>query len=94
MILLNNTDREKKKWNSQKLIGKKRFVLIYGVLLWGVCGSLIYGILTIFFNPNSRNYNISGIVARFVSYAIIFGLVGIVVSMAQWNFKSKKYDNK
>ncbi|KPU44797.1 hypothetical protein OXPF_18830 [Oxobacter pfennigii] len=91
---MNNTDREKKKCNNQKLIGKKRFILIYGVLLWGVYGSLIFGILTIFFNPNPKNYNIASIVARFVSYAIIFGLGGIVVSMVQWNFKSKKYDNK
>ncbi|MBC8062749.1 MAG: hypothetical protein H7Y18_19125 [Clostridiaceae bacterium] len=83
---------EKEKWDKQKTMGKKKFKLVYGV--WGVCISIIYGILTIFFNPNSINYNILGILFRFIIFAIIFGLSGILMGVMDWNAKAKKFDNK
>jgi len=52
-VLLNNMDNEREKWRKQKCMGKKKFILIYGGLLWGG-GSIVYSILTIFFNPNKE----------------------------------------
>ena len=88
---MNNINSEKEKWNKQKSMGKKKFILVYGVLLW-VCGSILYGILTIFFNPNPINYNILGVIFRFITYAIIFGLCGIVYGVILWTQKVRKFD--
>lgn len=88
MILLNEMNSDKEKWQKQKSLGKKKYILINGALLW-ISGSIVYSILTIFFNPNPRDYNITGIFARFISYAIIFGLCGIVTASRLWNAKIK-----
>jgi len=50
-------DNEREKWKKQKFMGKKKFILIYGGLPWGG-GSIVYSILTIFFNPNPRKFDI------------------------------------
>jgi hypothetical protein len=76
-----------------KIYGEKKFILIYGGLPWGG-GSIEYSILTIFFNPNPRNHNITGIISRFILYAIIFGLGGVLVGYTEWNAKVRKFDNK
>lgn len=91
---MSNIDRAKERWNKEKSMGKKRFILVYGVLLWGVCISIIYGTLTIFFNPNPINYNILGIFLRFIAYSIIFGLCGTLFSMGLWHINLKKFNNK
>ena len=91
--LLNNKDSEREKWKKQKVMGKKKFILIYGGLPWGGA-SIVYSILTIFFNPNLRDYNITGIISRFILYAIIFGLGGALVGYTQWNAKVRKFDDK
>jgi len=93
-ILLSNIARAKERWNKQKSMGKKRFILVYGVLLWGVCISIIYGTITIFFNPNPINYNILGILFRYIAYSIIFGLGGILFSIGLWHINLNKFDNK
>jgi len=92
-FLLNNINSEREKWKKQKLMGKRKFILIYGGLLW-VGGSMIYSILTIFFNPNLRKYDITAILSRFILYAIIFGLCGILVGYIKWNLKVRKFDNQ
>lgn len=93
MILLNKIDNEKEKWKKQKLMGKRKFILIHAVLLWGG-GSIVYSILTIFLNPNPRNYDITGILSRFIFNAIIFGLCGILGGYINWNSKVRKFDNQ
>ena len=92
MILLTKIDNEREKWKKQKLIGKRKFILIHGVLLCG--GSIVYSILTIFFNPNPRNYDITAILSRFIFNAIIFGLCGILGGYINWNSKVRKFDNQ
>ena len=89
---MNNADRAKEKWNKQKSMGKKKFILIYGVLLWGVCISVIYSTLTIFFSINPISYNIYGIFYRFLAYAIIFGINGVLFSLGLWHINVKKFD--
>lgn len=91
---MSDVDKEQEKWNNQKRMGKKKFILIYGVLLWGICGSLMYSILTIFFNPILEKYSFTQILIRFITYAVIFGLVGIVASVVQWNLKTKKFNKE
>jgi len=90
---MGHLDRQREKWNKQKAIGKTKFVLLYGILLWGLVGSLVYGTLTIFFRANPVNYTLAGIVVRFIFYGIIFGLAGTVVTIRQWDTKVKRFDN-
>ena len=94
VILLNNIDSEKEKWKKQKSMGKLKFILIYGVLLWGGSFTIVYSVFTLFFNPIPRNYNVSDILSRFIMYAIIWGLCGIFVGNTQWNKKVRQFDNK
>ena len=72
-------------------MGKRKFILIYGVLPWGG-GSIIYSVLTIFLIPNPRNYDITGIILRFILYAIIFGLCGILGGYINWHSKVRAFD--
>lgn len=90
---MRHINTQKEKWNKQKSMGKTKFVIFYGILLWGFSGSLVYGTLTIFFSANPVNYNIAGIVARFVAYAIIFGVAGVIVTIRQWDTKVRKFDS-
>ena len=90
---MGHLDRQREKWNKEKVIGKTKFVIIYGVLLWGFSGSLVYGTLTMFFRANPVNYNLEGIIARFIVYGIVFGLAGTGVTSRQWDTKVKKFDN-
>jgi uncharacterized phage infection (PIP) family protein YhgE len=91
VILLNNIDNEREKWKKQKLMGKRKLILIHGVLL--CCGSIVYSVLIIFFNPNPRNYDVTGIFSRFIFNSIIFGLCGILGGYINWNSKVRKFDN-
>jgi len=66
---------------------KSKFILIHGVLFRGIPYSILYSILTIFFNPNTVNYNSSQIITRFIAYAILGGLGGIIIGNVKWNIK-------
>ena len=90
---MRHIDKQKENWNKQKDIGKTRFVILYGILLWGLSGSLVYGTLTIFLRANPLNYTLVGIVVRFLIYAIICGLAGVIVTIRQWDTKVKRFDN-
>ena len=90
---MRHIDKQKAKWNKQKAIGKTKFVILYGILLWGLSGSLVYGTLTIFVSANPVKYTLFGIVARFIIYAIIFGIAGVIVTIRQWDTKVRKFDN-
>ncbi|HEY5561429.1 MAG TPA: hypothetical protein VIK72_06660 [Clostridiaceae bacterium] len=76
-----------------KTHGQEKVYINLGVLMWGG-GSIVYSILTIFLNPNPRNYDITGILTRFILYAIIFGLCGILGGYTKWNSKVRKFDNQ
>ena len=89
---MNDIDNEREKWKKQKLMWKRKFILIYGILMLGG-GSILYSILTIFLNLNPRNYDITGILSRFILYAIIFGLCGITSGYTKWNSIIRRFDN-
>lgn len=88
---MSNTSKEKEKWIKQKSIGKTKYILIYGILLWGISYSAIYGTLTMFFNPNPVNYDINQIITRYIAYGLMGGLGGIMIGNLQWNMKVKKF---
>jgi len=89
---LSKINKEKEKWKTQKAMGKSKYILIHGILLWGIYFSIIYGTLTMFVNPNKVNYDSSQIITRFIAYAIISGLVGIIISNLQWNTNTKRFE--
>lgn len=84
-------NKARESWMKQKKLGRRKYVLIYGV---GVClfFSILYSVLTIFFNPNPSSYTLEGIIARFIVFAIIFGLAGVVYGNYNWNYKSKYFE--
>ena len=91
-VLLKNINKEK--WNKQKLMEKKKFVLIYGVLQWGMITFIISSKLNVFFDSSLINHNSTNMFFRIIIGAIIFGLVGILFGSALWNSRIRKFDNK
>ncbi|MBX4271992.1 hypothetical protein [Clostridium estertheticum] len=92
---MNNMSKEREKWNKQKSMGKLKFVLFYGVLLLGVCSSILCILINMIFNTfftNSSNYTITGILVRLITRTFMFGLFGIFLSIGQWNSNVKKFD--
>ncbi|MGE5627928.1 MAG: hypothetical protein ACM3X7_07395 [Solirubrobacterales bacterium] len=91
---MSNTDRAKEQWNKQKSMGRRKFILVHGGLLWGGCVGLTYGTLTMFFNPNPIDYNVPGIIFRYVFYVIISVITGIFISNIIWNNNAKRFGYK
>ncbi|MBU3072659.1 hypothetical protein [Clostridium estertheticum] len=86
---MNNIEKEKEIWSKQKTMGKKKFVLIYGVLIFGGISSLVYFILTKLFISN-----LSNIIVNIITYTIIMILIGVFLSNKIWNANVKKFENK
>jgi len=78
---------ENNKWKKRRL----KYVIYNGLLLRGVCFSIVYSILTMVFNPRGEVYTSEQIVTRFVVYTIMFSSLGILISNFQWNISKKKY---
>ena len=79
-------------------IKAKSNFIVYAALLYG--GSMFIGIsiFTIFFNLNTMvrmtDYSIITIVFIFIAYAIILGVVGILLGIHIWNTQTREFDNK
>lgn len=89
--LLKNINKEKEKWNKQKNSGRKKFILIHGVLFGGVLYAVLYSIFTMFLHPKAPDYTTTQIITRFIAYAMMGGLAGVVIGSLQWNAKVKKF---
>lgn len=85
-------DKAKQRWEKQKLLGKTKFILFYGVFLYGITASIIYTIITILFERNSVGLSIPVMVIRFLIYLIIFGISGILFGYGIWQSKIKKFN--
>ena len=71
------------KWARIREKGKQRFVLVYGVLGWGVSTGLLWSLLMAFIEPSE---NVWG---KLAIAMIIFPIAGIAFGHLTWN-KSEK----
>ncbi|WP_020674469.1 hypothetical protein [Geopsychrobacter electrodiphilus] len=73
-----------KNWEATRSKGKKRFVLISGVLNWGVLTAILWS-LVMSYTSGSRFLN------YFLIAIVVFPIGGVLFGHVTWNFMEKKY---
>lgn len=76
---------EIRKVGENKRKGKQRFVLVYGVLGWGVSTGLLWSLLMAFIEPSE---NVWG---KLAIAMIIFPIAGIAFGHLTWNKSEKAF---
>jgi hypothetical protein len=72
-------------WKRTRKIGKTRYVILYGVLIWGIAAGLSFPFLQwILFNQPTGLHH-------FVISLIVFQIIGIFVGIMTWNKSEKMY---
>ena len=73
------------KWKRTRKKGKRRYVLLYGSLLWGLTSGIIWALATLFLFPfkNQMEISIIGIA--------LFPLCGLLWGSLMWNWTEKAY---
>ncbi|MHC6645037.1 hypothetical protein ACYTPF_00465 [Alteromonas sp. HB246098] len=74
------------KWAKTREKGKQRFVLVNGVLGWGVTTAILWSVLIELIEP-SQNIWVRPIIAL-----IIFPIAGIAFGHLTWNKSEKAYE--
>lgn len=78
-------DIQIKKWEKTRKLGKVKFVLLYGALIWGVATPILKNIFTYYiFNTPISSISIT-------IDLIIFPIIGILWGVIIWNITEKKY---
>lgn len=88
---MNNLEIQKEKWNKDKQKGKKKYILIHGVLKLIVI-SIFFATFNIFVYDTSLLNSNRDIIVTFSLYAIVYSLIGILYGNRMWNINSKKFD--
>lgn len=78
---MNNNQREQ--WKKIRAKGKMRFILLRGVLSWGLPTGVIYSLFT----HSSEN------MMAIVQTTIIFLITGVFLGLFYWMYMEKKYQN-
>ncbi len=73
------------RWEKTRTIGKLRFILVYGVVIWGLITAALYSVITYFWQHPEPWYSV------FITSFIVFPVMGIVWGLLVWHFSEKKY---
>ena len=76
------------KWAKTREKGKQRFVLVNGVLGWGITTAILWSVLMEFIEP-SENIWIRPIIAL-----IVFPIAGVVFGHLMWDKSEKAYEKE
>ncbi|TKB03725.1 hypothetical protein E5672_06465 [Alteromonas portus] len=74
------------KWAKTREKGKQRFVLVNGVLGWGIPTAILWAVLMEFIEP------LENIWVRPIIALIIFPIAGIAFGHLTWNRSEKTYE--
>lgn len=77
-------DRGAAKWNKMKQLGRNKYLLYYGVLLWGIVFTVVLGGVEL---ASSGTVTSTWTVIRFV----VFGVVGFFIGNSRWMSFERKY---
>ena len=78
----------KANWAKTREMGRTKFILVYGVLFWGLIMTIAFFLLNIKMYPSIPWY-----ILLIVSL-IVFSIVGYVVGHFSWKSAEKKYHDK
>ena len=73
------------KWAKIREKGKQRFVLVNGVLGWGVATAIFWAVLMEFIEPSENIW------VRPITALIIFPIAGVAFGHLMWNKSEKAY---
>ena len=83
-----NKDKKIQKWESTRQKGKLRFILLYGVVFWGLGLAIVFPtIRSIFFNTQIE-------LPELLSGIIGFPLIGAFWGLVMWHISETQYHNK
>ena len=74
------------KWAQIREKGKQRFVLVNGVLGWGVSTAILWVFLMEFLEPSENIW------VRPITALIIFPIAGVAFGYLMWNKSEKAYE--
>lgn len=82
-------DKQKEIWNKDKAKGKKKYV-VYTALLFEGCMLSVFGGSIIFMEIIFKMSFITPL--QFIAYAIVLGVVGIIMGIKLWNKRALVFD--
>lgn len=74
------------KWAKTREKGKQRFVLVNGVLGWGVTTAILWSVLMEIIEPSQSIW------VRPITALIIFPIAGVAFGHLMWNKSEKAYE--
>lgn len=77
-----------KKWELTRNLGIKKYVFIYGFLMWGLLTSVLFQAISMF----PRGFNYTNYMAQLVSPTISLMLAGIMFGVSTWLSSENKYN--
>jgi hypothetical protein len=78
-------EKKVKRWERTRKMGKTRYIIVYGVLIWGIVAGLSFPFIQwILFNQPPGP-------SRFVLSLIVFQITGIFVGIVTWNNSERMY---
>ena len=84
-----NIDRHMEKWENVRKEGKWRFILVHGVLFWGLMMTLTMLLFNLLIHPEKT---LTWVLIEFVMYLIGFSLGGVVWGLVVWRSSEKRYN--
>jgi hypothetical protein len=83
-----------KKWTEIRKKGKERYILVNGVLKYGLSMGIAFPIIQQLVNLKNRssNYTIYSFIFRFIACFIIFSIAECIMNNHLWNKLEKKYE--
>ncbi|MDD5327859.1 MAG: hypothetical protein PHY02_08620 [Phycisphaerae bacterium] len=78
------SEQQKEKLSRTLAKGKWRYVILYGVLMWGVMTAILYRVLTICWDGNKEPFLGQFLSAETALALIIFPVTGIGFGLVMW----------
>lgn len=72
-------------WEKTRKMGKINYIILYGVLIWGIVAGLSFPFIQWIFLKQPLELH------RFVMSLIVFQIIGIFVGNALWNKSERMY---
>jgi drug/metabolite transporter (DMT)-like permease len=84
------TDRQFASWKRISKLGRDKYVLLFGVLLWGLLLTMLTSAIQYILTQNASDADAVSwryVIARF----IVFGVIGFFIANARWFKLQRKY---
>lgn len=84
------TDRQAAAWQRISKLGRDKYVMLFGVLFWGVLLTAITSTIQYILTQNASDADTLSL-RYFIGRFIVFGVVGFFIANARWLKLQRKY---